>query len=91
VVGKELKTGSLDQAGRSTGRPLGRPPDRTAGGGDLSLIGAAFLAVKLIDFLRHVDAVIAAGRTGRQPANGPPRRRIGRAAVSASNAPPMTR
>jgi hypothetical protein len=38
----------------------------------LSLIGAAFLAVKLIDFLRHVDAVIAAGRTGRQPANGPP-------------------
>jgi hypothetical protein len=38
----------------------------------LSLIGAAFLAVKLIDVLRHVDAVIAAGRTGRQPANGPP-------------------
>ena len=29
----------------------------------LSLIGAAFLAIALIDFLREVDAVIAAGRT----------------------------
>jgi hypothetical protein len=26
----------------------------------------------LIDFIRNVDAVIAAGRTGRQPANEPP-------------------
>jgi hypothetical protein len=38
----------------------------------LSLIGAAFLAVTLIDFIRNVDAVIAAGRTGRQPAKDPP-------------------
>ena len=29
----------------------------------LSLIGAGFLAVSLIDFLRQVDAVVAAGRT----------------------------
>jgi hypothetical protein len=29
----------------------------------LSLIGAAFLAIAVIDFLRQVDAVIAAGRT----------------------------
>ena len=28
----------------------------------LSLIGAGFLAISLIDFLRQVDAVIAAGR-----------------------------
>ncbi|MGO8956091.1 MAG: hypothetical protein ACLQFR_01755 [Streptosporangiaceae bacterium] len=34
----------------------------------LSLIGAAFLAVSLIDFLREVDAVIAAGRNGPQQA-----------------------
>ena len=38
----------------------------------LSFIGAAFLAITLIDFIRNVDAVIAAGRTGRQPANDPP-------------------
>jgi hypothetical protein len=38
----------------------------------LSLIGAVFLAITLIDFLRNVDAVIAAGRTGRQPADDPP-------------------
>jgi hypothetical protein len=38
----------------------------------LSFIGAAFLATTLIDFIRNVDAVIAAGRTGRQPANEPP-------------------
>jgi hypothetical protein len=31
-----------------------------------------FLAITLIDFLRNVDAVIAAGRAGRQPADGPP-------------------
>jgi hypothetical protein len=29
----------------------------------LSLIGAGFLAIAVIDFLRQVDAVIAAGRT----------------------------
>jgi hypothetical protein len=38
----------------------------------LSLIGAAFLATTLIDFIRNVDAVIAAGRTGPQPASNPP-------------------
>ncbi len=35
----------------------------------LSLIGAAFLAMALINFLREADAVIAAGRTDRQPAD----------------------
>ena len=48
---------------RSTGRPAGQM---------LSLIGAGFLAVSLIDFLRQVDAVIAAGRPRRQPANDAP-------------------
>ena len=37
---------------RRTGRPEAE---------NLSLIGAAFLATTLIDFLRNVDAVIAAG------------------------------
>jgi hypothetical protein len=48
---------------RRTGRPEAE---------NLSLIGAAFLATTLIGFLRNVDAVIAAGRTGPQPANDPP-------------------
>ncbi len=48
---------------RRTGRPEGEI---------LAFIGAAFLAIALIDFVREVDAVIAAGRTGRQPAIAPP-------------------
>ena len=39
----------------------------------LALIGAAFLAVALIDFLRLLDAVLVAGRTVHKPANGDPR------------------
>jgi hypothetical protein len=38
----------------------------------LSLIGAGFLAISLIDFLRQVDAVIAAGRPAPQPARDAP-------------------
>jgi hypothetical protein len=52
---------------RSIARRTGRPEAQI-----LSLIGAAFLATTLIDLIRNVDAVIAAGRTGRQPANDPP-------------------
>jgi hypothetical protein len=51
----------------SIARRTGRPEEEI-----LSIIGAAFLAIALINFLREVDAVIAAGRTGRQPANDPP-------------------
>ena len=51
----------------SIARRTGRPEPQI-----LALIGAAFLAIALIDFLRNVDAVIAAGRTGRQPADDPP-------------------
>ena len=52
---------------RSIARRTGRPEAEI-----LALIGAAFLAIALIDFLREVDAVITAGRTGRQPASDPP-------------------
>jgi hypothetical protein len=43
---------------RAVARKTGRPEAQI-----LSLIGAGFLAISLIDFLRQVDAVIAAGRT----------------------------
>ena len=54
-------------AARWIARRTGRPEAE-----NLSLIGAAFLATTLIGFLRNVDAVIAAGRTGPQPPNDPP-------------------
>ena len=54
-------------AARWIARRTGRPEAE-----NLSLIGAAFLATTLIDFLRNLDAVIAAGRTAPQPANDPP-------------------
>ncbi len=38
----------------------------------LALIGTVFLAIAAIDFLRDVDAVIAAGRTGPQAGEAPP-------------------
>ena len=60
---------------RVAARPLARAVARRTGRPEaqiLSLIGAAFLAIALIDFLREVDAVIAAGRTAPQPANDAP-------------------
>jgi hypothetical protein len=51
---------------RMAAKPLARAVARRTGRPEaqiLSLIGAGFLAVSLIDFLRQVDAVIAAGRT----------------------------
>jgi hypothetical protein len=47
---------------RTIARKTGRPEAQI-----LSLIGAAFLAMALINFLREIDTVIAAGRTGREP------------------------
>jgi hypothetical protein len=44
---------------RSIARRTGRPEAEI-----LSLIGAVFLAITVIDFLRNIDTVIAAGRTG---------------------------
>jgi hypothetical protein len=63
---------AMGQAGltgwtRDVAQPVSRSIARRTGRREaeiLSLIGAAFLAITLIDFLRNVDAVIAAGRTG---------------------------
>ena len=64
------QVGLTGWTGRSPGRrPVDRPQDRRPEAEILSLIGAAFLAMALINFLREVDAVIAAGRTDRQPAS----------------------
>ncbi len=57
---------------RQAAQPVARSIARRTGWPEpeiLSLIGAGFLVITLIDFLRTVDAVIAAGRTGAQPAN----------------------
>ena len=54
-------------AARAVARRTGRPEAEI-----LSVIGAVFLAITVIDFLRNVDAVIAAGRTARQPAGDAP-------------------
>ena len=52
---------------RAVARWTGRPEAQI-----LSLIGAGFLTISLIDFLRQVDAVIAAGRPRRQPTRDAP-------------------
>ena len=52
-------------------RPVARGVARRTGRPEadiLSLIGAASLTIALIGFLRKIDTVIKAGRTGRQPA-----------------------
>jgi hypothetical protein len=54
-------------AARFIARRTGRPEIEI-----LPLIGAAFLTVTLTDFLRNVDALIAAGRPSRKPRNDPP-------------------
>ena len=51
---------------RVAARPVARAVARSTGRPEaqiLSLIGAGLLAISVIDFLRQVDAVIAAGRT----------------------------
>ena len=63
AMGQVGLTGWTGKAARPVARRTGRPEAQI-----LSLIGGVFLAIALIDFLREVDAVIAAGRTGRQPA-----------------------
>jgi hypothetical protein len=52
----------VQPAARVIARRTGRPEPEI-----LSLIGGAFLLIALIDFLRTVDDVIAAGRSGSQP------------------------
>ncbi|MGO9188729.1 MAG: hypothetical protein ACLP8X_09745 [Streptosporangiaceae bacterium] len=70
---------AMGQAGltgrtRVIARPVARAIARRTGRSEadiLSLIGAAFLAMALIGFVRTVDTVIKAGRTARQPADDP--------------------
>ena len=68
---------AMGQAGltgrtRVIAQPVARAIARRTGRSEadiLSLIGAAFLAMALIRFVRTVDTVIKAGRTVRQPAD----------------------
>jgi hypothetical protein len=72
---------------RAVARRTGRPEAQI-----LSLIGAGFLAISLIDFLRQVDAVIAAGRPAPSASQGRPagRRHLpaGRAAAGSEGQQP---
>ena len=67
AMGQAGLSGWTKVAARAIARRTGRPEAQI-----LAVIGAAFLASALIDFLREVDAVIAAGRIGPQPASAPP-------------------
>jgi hypothetical protein len=69
---------------RAAARRTGRPEAQI-----LSLIGAGFLAISLIDFLRQVDAVIAAGRPA--PSASPGRSRRPRPGRPAGHHPPAGR
>jgi hypothetical protein len=63
AMGQAGLTGSTRNAAQRVARPIARRTGRPEAQ-ILALIGAAFLAMTLIDFLRTVDAVITAGRTG---------------------------
>ena len=71
---------AMGQAGltgrtRNIARPIARAIAHRTGRSEadiLSLMGAALLAMALVNFVRTVDTVIKAGRTGRQPADAPP-------------------
>ena len=67
AMGQMGLTGHTRRVAQPVARATGRPEAQI-----LSLIGAGFLAVSLVDFLRQADTVVAAGRTGRQPASDAP-------------------
>jgi len=71
AMGQAGLTGWTGKAARPVARAIARKTGRPEAQ-ILSLIGAVFLAKTLIGFLREVDAVIAAGRTGPQPADDAP-------------------
>ena len=57
---------------RAAARPLARSIARRTGRSEadiLALIGGVFLAMALISFLRKVDTVVKAGRSGQVPAD----------------------
>ena len=62
AMGQAGLTGWTREAATPVARAIARRTGRQEGQ-ILSLMGAAFLAIAAIDFLRNVDAVIAAGRT----------------------------
>jgi hypothetical protein len=70
AMGQAGLTGWTGQVARPVARAVARRTGRSEAE-ILSLIGAAFLTIALINFLREVDAVIMAGRTSAQPANDP--------------------
>jgi hypothetical protein len=69
---RKLNLVAMGQAGltgwtREAAKPVAHAVARRTGRPEaqiLALFGAVFLAITVIDFLRNVDAVIAAGRTG---------------------------
>jgi hypothetical protein len=69
AMGQAGPTGWTREVAKSVARRTGRPEAQI-----LSFIGAVFLAITVIEFLRNVDAVVAAGRPGRQPADDAPAR-----------------
>jgi hypothetical protein len=71
AMGQMGLTGWTGRAARPVARALARSTGRPEAE-MLSLIGAGFLAISLVDFLRQVDAVIAAGRPAPQPARDTP-------------------
>ena len=73
AMGQAGLTGWTETAARPVARLIarrtGRPETEI-----LAPIGTVFLAITVIDFLRDVDTVIAAGRTGPQAGEAPPTR-----------------
>jgi hypothetical protein len=90
AVGQAGLTGWPRVAARPVARRTGRPAAEI-----LPVIGAVFLAITVIDFVRNVDAVIAAGRIGPQPAGdarpGPRTGTKGAGAVSGCGIAPSHR
>jgi hypothetical protein len=67
AMGQTGLTGWTRTAARLIARRTGRPEADI-----LALIGTGFLAITVIDFLRNIEAVIAAGRTRPQAGKAPP-------------------
>jgi len=67
--------GGTDRPARTAAQPVARLIARRTGRPEadiVALTGAGFLAIAVTGFLRNVNAVIAAGRTGPQTGKAPP-------------------
>ena len=71
AIGQAGLTGWTGIAARPAARLIARRTGRPEAD-ILALTGAGFLAITVTGFLRNVDAVIAAGRTGPQAGKTPP-------------------